>query len=311
MDLSELIEISRYYGQGSDFAIPGGGNTSVKDEEHLAIKASGAGLKGITEAGFVELSRAAVRKILTRPYSADPFEREAEIKADLMASRTDPAAGGRPSVETSLHELIGWRFVVHTHPHIINALTCSQNGETAARELFGVEALWVPYTDPGYRLAKLVEEKLAAYRSAHRGDPRIVLMQNHGLVVAADTIAEIRKLTDDVVRKISARFRAPVPREDRPVAAAVVRVLPALRMLLADPGRVKVVVARNSALAEHFLQPENRPGVALPFMPDNIVYCRSAPLVLELGDDPEQLLRDFPAARAAYRPAGDTTRRSC
>ena len=36
-------------------------------------------------------------------------------------------------------------------------------------------------------------------------------------------------------------------------------------------------------------------------MPDNIVYCKSAPLILERGDDPEQLLSSFPAARAAYR----------
>ena len=46
-------------------------------------------------------------------------------------------------METSLHEMIDWRFVVHTHPYTINALTCSKNGEAAARELFGKESLWV------------------------------------------------------------------------------------------------------------------------------------------------------------------------
>ena len=301
MDLGQLIEVSRYYGRGNDFAIAGGGNTSVKDEKRIAIKASGAGLKDITEAGFVELSRDAVRRILSRTYSADPFEREAEIKADLMASRTDPAKGGRPSVETSLHEMIGWRFVVHTHPYTVNALTCASKGEAAARELFGDEALWVPYTDPGYRLARLMLEKLESYRAAHRGDPRIVLMQNHGLVVAADTIAEIRSLTDEVISKVSGRFRGPVPREERPMPDAAVRVLPALRMLLSDGESVKVAAARNTALVEHFLLPENRQNVLLPFMPDNIVYCKSAPLLLELGDDPEQLLTAFPAALDEYR----------
>jgi NAD(P)-dependent dehydrogenase (short-subunit alcohol dehydrogenase family)/rhamnose utilization protein RhaD (predicted bifunctional aldolase and dehydrogenase) len=301
MDLSELVEISRFYGRGTDFAIAGGGNTSVKDGETLVIKASGAGLKDITEAGFVSLSRAAVREILSRTYGKDPFQREAQIKADLLASRTDPAAGGRPSVETSLHEMIGWRYVVHTHPYAVNALTCARDGEAAARELFGGEALWVPYSDPGYKLAKLMQEKLAAYRSAHKGDPRIVLMRNHGLLVAADSTAEIRQLTDGVLEKISARFRRPVPREDRPVPDAAVRVVPGLRMLLSDAESAKVAAVRNSALVEHFLLAENRAGVSLPFMPDNIVYCKSAPLVLELGDDPEKLLSGFPAARAAYR----------
>jgi len=61
MDLGELIEVSRFYGQGNDFVISGGGNTSVKDGERIAIKASGAALRGITETGFVELERAALR----------------------------------------------------------------------------------------------------------------------------------------------------------------------------------------------------------------------------------------------------------
>ncbi len=299
MDLAELIEISRRHGQGTDFVISGGGNTSVKDGERMAVKASGAALRDITEEGFVELSRPRVRAILSRTYSADPFAREAEIKTDLMASRAAPDKGGRPSVEASLHEMIEWRYVVHTHPFVVNALTCAADGESAARELFGDTALWVPYTDPGYRLAKLLEEKLKAYRAAHRGEPRIVLMQNHGLAVAADTAAEIYSLTDDVVRKISARLRAPLPREERPVSDAAVRLLPGLRMLLADGGTAKIATARNSALADHFLQPENRHAVELPFMPDNIVYCKSAPLILDGA--PQDILAGFPAALAAYR----------
>jgi NAD(P)-dependent dehydrogenase (short-subunit alcohol dehydrogenase family)/rhamnose utilization protein RhaD (predicted bifunctional aldolase and dehydrogenase) len=301
MDLTELIEVSRFYGQGNDFAIAGGGNTSVKDEPRIVIKASGAGLAGITEAGFVELSREAVRAILGRRYSDDPFKREAEIKADLMGSRVDPGKGGRPSVETSLHEMIGFRFVVHTHPFAVNALACAKNGEATARELFGQEALWVPYCDPGYRLAKLMQELLESYRAHHRGDPKIVLMQNHGLLVAADTTAEVKGLTDEVVKKITSRYRAPLPRDDRPVAEAVTRIVPALRVLLSEPGQLKIAAVRNSALAERFLEKENQAGVGLPFMPDNIVYCKSAPLLLPHEEDPDRLLEAFPAQLAAYR----------
>src|ERR1019366_5736399 len=139
----------------------------------------------------------------------------------------------------------------------------------------------------------LMEEKLKAYRAAHRGDPRIVLMQNHGLVVAADTAAEIRALTEEVVRKIMARFTQHLPVGDRPVPDAAVRILPALRMLLSEPDSPKIAAARNGPLVEHFLLPENRALVQLPFMPDNIVYCKSAPLFLEHGGDTEALLASF------------------
>ncbi len=301
IDLSSLIELSRFYGEGNDFVIAGGGNTSVKDQERMFVKASGAGLRGITEAGFVELLRPAVRRILSGTYSDDPFKREAEIKAELMASRADPASGGRPSVEASLHEMIGWRFVVHTHPWRVNALTCGRDGEKAARELFADEALWVPYTDPGYRLAKLMEEKLGAYRRARGEDPRIVLMQNHGLVVGADDPGEVREITSRVVSTIEARFREPLPAGERPVLPAAAAVIPALRMLLSPEGEpAKCIVVRTSALVEHFLSPKSRDGVLLPFMPDDIVYCKSAPLVLE-GADPERLLASFPRALESFR----------
>jgi NAD(P)-dependent dehydrogenase (short-subunit alcohol dehydrogenase family)/rhamnose utilization protein RhaD (predicted bifunctional aldolase and dehydrogenase) len=301
MDLSDIIELSRFYGRGNDFVIAGGGNTSVKDRERMAIKASGFALRDIGPSGFVELSRPEVRAILGRGYSKDPLRREAEIKADLLKSRTQTDAGGRPSVEASLHEMLEWRLVVHTHPYAVNALTCGTHAEKTARELFGDEALWVPYTDPGYRLAKLMEEKLKAYRGAHRGDPRIVLMQNHGLVVAADTAAEIRALSDEVMRKISSRFAQALPGGERPVPDASVRVLPALRMLLSEPDAPKIAAVRYSSLAGHFLVPENRGFVQLPFMPDNIVYCKSAPLFLDLNEDPEELLVSFPLSLDAYR----------
>jgi NAD(P)-dependent dehydrogenase (short-subunit alcohol dehydrogenase family)/rhamnose utilization protein RhaD (predicted bifunctional aldolase and dehydrogenase) len=229
------------------------------------------------------------------------MQREAEIKSDLMRSRTVPDAGVRPSVEASLHEMLEWRFVVHTHPYAVNALTCSVHGEQTARELFGDSALWVPYTDPGYLLAKRMEERLRAYRDAHRGDPQIVLMQNHGLVVGADEAAEIRTITDDVLRKISNRFVQPLPIGERPLADVALRVVPALRMLFSTPDVMKIAAVRGSPLTEHFLLPANRGFIQLPVIPDNIVYCKSAPLFLDLGEDPDALLASIPFALNPYR----------
>jgi NAD(P)-dependent dehydrogenase (short-subunit alcohol dehydrogenase family)/rhamnose utilization protein RhaD (predicted bifunctional aldolase and dehydrogenase) len=305
MDLSELITISRRYGTGSDFAIAGGGNTSVKDAKLMAIKASGTALRGITEEGFVELTRPAVRAILARRYSEDPFAREAEIKADLMASRTAPEKGGRPSVEASLHESIEYRYVVHTHPCEVNALLCARDGAAMAARLFGAEALFLPYTDPGYRLAKSLEAALTAYRAAHHRDPKIVLMENHGLVVASDTVREIEVLTDELVARIRKHFRSPLPAEGggAEVPEAAVSLLPALRALLAGDLRLSVAAARSNPLVSHFLKPENRGKVSLPFTPDDIVYCKSAPLFADFSGDAEAFLAGFPRLVDQYRAA--------
>jgi NAD(P)-dependent dehydrogenase (short-subunit alcohol dehydrogenase family)/rhamnose utilization protein RhaD (predicted bifunctional aldolase and dehydrogenase) len=301
MDLKELIEISRFYGKGNDFTIAGGGNTSVKDRERFAIKASGVGLRDITDAGFVELSRELVRKILSRTYSEEPFQREEQIKNDLMASRVDPEKGGRPSVESSLHEMLDWKYVIHTHPFEVNALLCAREAEKEVQALFADAALLVPYTDPGYRLAKLMWDELSRYKKSHGVQPHVVLMRNHGLVVAADTVAEVRSLTEEVFSRIRGRFRKPLSVDPRPVPDVVTRLVPALRMLLSEGETAKVAGVRNSTLVEHFLLPGNREKISLPFMPDDIVYCKSAPLFLDFTKDPDQALETLPPALAEYK----------
>ncbi|HUI69558.1 MAG TPA: SDR family NAD(P)-dependent oxidoreductase [Spirochaetia bacterium] len=301
MDLRELIEISRLYGKGNDFTIAGGGNTSVKDKERIAIKASGVGLRDISESGFVELSRQSVREVLSRTYSEEPFQREEQIKNDLLASRTDPETGGRPSVESSLHEMLDWRYVVHTHPFEVNALLCARDAEKVVRELFGDSVLLVPYTDPGYLLARLMWDELSRYRKRHGSQPHIVLMQNHGLVVAADTTQEIHAMTEEVFSKTRGKFRNPLSVKPLPVSDVVTGLVPGLRMLLSGGEAAKVAAVRNSSLVEHFLRPENREKISLPFMPDDIVYCKSAPLFLDVGKDVEDALAAFPGLLAQYK----------
>ncbi len=149
MDLKELIEISRFYGRETISPSPAEATHQSRTTERIAIKASGVGLKDITAAGFVELSRHAVRQILSRTYSEDPFQREEQIKNDLMASRTDPDKGGRPSVESSLHEMLDWRFVVHTHPFEVNALMCAKGrGEGGPVGFSGIPRSWSPTRTP-------------------------------------------------------------------------------------------------------------------------------------------------------------------
>ena len=104
-EIKDLIEISRYYGCNKEYVIAGGGNTSFKNDQYIWVKASGTSLASIDEKGFVKLSREKLRIISTKTYSDDVIKRESEVKADLYAAITENQEG-RPSVETSLHEII-------------------------------------------------------------------------------------------------------------------------------------------------------------------------------------------------------------
>ena len=61
-----------------------------------------------------------------------------------------------PSVETLLHAFLPHKFVDHTHSTAVLALTDQPDGEDIARETFGTRMAYVPYTIPGFALAKSV-----------------------------------------------------------------------------------------------------------------------------------------------------------
>ncbi|MCK4746398.1 MAG: class II aldolase/adducin family protein, partial [Bacteroidales bacterium] len=75
-DLKELLDISRFYGKDKRFVIAGGGNTSMKTDDRIWIKASGFALSDIGEEGFAVLDRSKLKGISTNEYSDDPFQRE-------------------------------------------------------------------------------------------------------------------------------------------------------------------------------------------------------------------------------------------
>jgi len=301
-EIQELIEISQFYGKNSDYIIAGGGNTSFKTADRMWVKASGITLGEITESGFAVLDRAKLACIAVKRYSDNSDRREQEIKTDLFRASVDPEKMLRPSVETSLHDLIRYRFVVHTHPTLVNALLCSQRAETEAKTMFGNDVLYIPYCDPGYVLFKKVESELLKYRETHDADPQIILLENHGIFVSADTTAEIRRIYEDVMMKIEAKITNRIAIETLPVDDAVVGILPAIRMLLSVGNSVKIALTRNNTLIAGFCKDEQAfAGASAPFSPDNIVYCKAHPIFVEKTETAGEAIADFQIKIEQYR----------
>ncbi|MBP7524607.1 MAG: class II aldolase/adducin family protein, partial [Propionivibrio sp.] len=260
--VQQLIEISRHYGVDSRFVIAGGGNTSYKNAEKLWVKASGSSLATITEDGFAVLDRAKLKVLSERTYSSDSAEREEQVKNDLAAACI--SKGRRPSVETSMHNAIDYAFVIHLHPTAVNGLMCSNNAEADLRSLFGEKALYIPYTDPGYVLFKLVEESIVAYRKAHGAEPQVIWLQNHGIFVAANTTDEVKAIYTDVLAKLEGAVKEPLPVGEVELAPAVLKTIPGLRMLLSTQS-LKALKVRANALTAYFSENEaNQKKIARP-----------------------------------------------
>jgi NAD(P)-dependent dehydrogenase (short-subunit alcohol dehydrogenase family)/rhamnose utilization protein RhaD (predicted bifunctional aldolase and dehydrogenase) len=282
--MRDLIYISRFYGQDSRFVIAGGGNTSYKNKEKIWVKASGAALATITEDGFAVLDRSKLDRMSEKAYSPDPTEREEQVKNDLAEATL--TKGRRPSVETSMHNVIDYPFVVHLHPTAVNGLMCAQNVEPELKRLFGEKALYVEYTDPGYVLFKKVYDRIKTYRSAHGEEPQVIWLQNHGIFVAAPTVAEIRSIYSGILEKLDQAVSVPLPAGERDTCRCTGEILPALRMMLSVNGLKTLRVRKNELIKYYYDSPERQQDIAKPFTPDAIVYCKSNYIFLN-GETPE------------------------
>lgn len=275
-EIESLVAISRKYGSDPRFVIAGGGNTSYKNAEKLWVKASGHALATITEDGFAVLDRALLDPMKKKKYSSDTDEREEQVKNDLAAACI--TKDRRPSVETSLHDCMGFSYVVHLHPTLVGGLMCSAMAEEKCKELFP-EALYIAYTDPGYTLFKKVYDKIQAYRKASGHEPQVIFLQNHGIFVGADSTEEIERIYDSVLSTLEAQVK-PIPEGDAPICDCVSEVVPAIRTILSRSGRgLKTLKVTGSALIEAMM--EQAESVLSPFTPDGIVYCKSEYVFIE------------------------------
>ncbi|MBQ9450679.1 MAG: SDR family NAD(P)-dependent oxidoreductase, partial [Bacteroidales bacterium] len=282
-EIEALIAISQKYGADDRFVIAGGGNTSYKTADRLWVKASGHALATITEDGFAVLDRALLNPMGEKKYSADTAEREEQVKNDLAAACI--TKGRRPSVETSMHNCLEAAYIVHLHPTLVGGLMCAKDAEAKCAQLFP-DALYIPYTDPGYTLFKKVYDKVAAYKKERGCEPQVIFLQNHGIFVGAGTTAEIEQVYDGILSTLEKEVR-PVPQGEAPVCDCISETIPAIRQILSRGGRgLKTLKVTNNALINSFIESKAAADAVLsPFTPDGIVYCKSEYIYIDAPCD--------------------------
>ena len=273
-NLKQLIEVSRKYGSDSRYVIAGGGNTSYKNDKKIWVKASGYSLATITEDGFAVLDRKKLSVVSEKKYSSDAAKREEEVKNDLTEACI--TKDRRPSVETSMHNVIEYAFVVHLHPTVVNGLMCSQNVEAETKRIFGDEIVYIPYIEPGYILFKEVETQINNFKKKKGKHPSIVLLQNHGIFVGADTTKEIEAIYKQAISKIEKNATVKLTAKSEKTCECIQDIIPAIRMMVSKQGGIKTLKTRNNSRIKKFASSEKEFNkVSAPFSPDAIVYCKS------------------------------------
>ncbi|VGO23209.1 class II aldolase/adducin family protein [Pontiella sulfatireligans] len=275
-DLDTIVELSHEFGS-VDYVKGGGGNTSVKNEETLWVKPSGTTLGGLSTETFVAMNRAKINELYAVETPAESAARE-ELVKNMMAVAVENDAG-RPSVEAPLHNVFDAKFVVHTHPALVNGLTCAKGGEAGCKQMFP-DALWVEYIDPGYTLCMEVRERIDQYKTANGKEPALLVLQNHGIFISANTPEEIRSLYTHFMDTLKVAYSkagvsqhlAVVETPESPVTEE----------------RIKTVFGTDAAFVASSGIFAYSPG---PITPDHLVYSKAFPFCSELTVE----------AAAAYR----------
>jgi rhamnose utilization protein RhaD (predicted bifunctional aldolase and dehydrogenase) len=190
-----LIKLSHDLGrEDRGWAILGEGNTSIRlDAENFLVKASGCNLGTLAKDDLVACRTLPLVSFLDRRNASDQ-----EVDAALYACRVDEKAK-KPSVETLFHayllSLPGIEFVGHTHAPAVNQILCSPRAkEFAQKRIFpdevvccGSESLYIPYIDPGLKLAQAIKSATRTYHKRKRIYPRVIVLQNHGIITIGAT----------------------------------------------------------------------------------------------------------------------------
>lgn len=204
--LDRLHALAHWLGDPArDLAILGEGNVSAAVGDDTAtfwLKASGSSLGTMRRDQFVLMDTPRTLDLLEREQMADD-----QIKALLLAARTEKDTPLMPSVEAALHAVCltdgGARFVGHTHPTPFLSLLCSEKAEEALDgRLFpdeivvcGPAPCLVPYVDPGPPLARAARAAIRSYTEEWNVPPKVMLLRNHGLFALGTTADEVERIT--------------------------------------------------------------------------------------------------------------------
>jgi rhamnose utilization protein RhaD (predicted bifunctional aldolase and dehydrogenase)/NAD(P)-dependent dehydrogenase (short-subunit alcohol dehydrogenase family) len=207
LDAPELL---RYRSNllGSDLRLTnfGGGNTSSKIDEVdplggqtkkvLWVKGSGGDLGSIKRGGFATLY---LDKVLALANSYKGVAREDEIVAmyPLCTFGNNPVAA---SIDTPLHGFLPFPHVDHLHPDWGIALAASANGLQKMEEFnqqFGHKMVWVPWQRPGFELALMLRDAVAAVPGCDG-----VVLGGHGLFTWGETQRESYLNTITIIDQI-------------------------------------------------------------------------------------------------------------
>jgi rhamnose utilization protein RhaD (predicted bifunctional aldolase and dehydrogenase) len=180
-ELTPLRELSARIGSDPLFTQASTGNSSIKLDGVLWIKASGKWMAD------------AIHEDILVPLDL------AEVQA-CVKQRRDPAERySRASIETAMHAVVPHRVVLHVHCVNTIAWAVRQDAQhQLERQLDGLRWQWISYVPSGLPLACEIEKILSASPNTD-----VLILGNHGLVIGGDDCGAVEDLLFQVQQRLA------------------------------------------------------------------------------------------------------------
>jgi rhamnose utilization protein RhaD (predicted bifunctional aldolase and dehydrogenase) len=188
-ELRSLLELSAKIGSDPLLTQASTGNTSIKLNGLLWIKASGKWMANALRENFlVSLDLDEIKACVS--HNIDPTERHTSA-----------------SLETAMHAVLPHRVVLHVH--CVNAIAWAVRHDALTQlqqKLDGLCWQWIPYVASGLTLARTIERALVVSPNTD-----LLVLGNHGLVVGGEDCRAVEDLLCDVQRRLKLGARQPHP----------------------------------------------------------------------------------------------------
>jgi len=178
-----FLKLSSKIGSNHLLVQGAGGNTSIKNDKSMWIKASGSWLMDSVKKNiFVNVDDKKIREGINS-FLEDPLK-------DVLIEKTPL----RPSIETTLHALMPYKIVIHTHPVELLAWLVLEGGQEKLKNLIKHRVCaWASYIRPGLELAH------SAKIALEKTPSDVLFLGNHGLVVGSEDCKSAENIMKDIL----------------------------------------------------------------------------------------------------------------
>ena len=164
----------------------------------------GAHLAELQATDFIHMDLDRMNEVIAR----DPV-----IPEDLAAARLHAEHGAEPHEDYTLFAWLlaqdpAMRVGAHIHPVLVDQITASPRARqfadrrTVHNEVLalGSASLLINYAEPGLGLTREVQKKMVLWRDRNKSVPRVILVQNHGVILLGETGLALQKTIDALLK---------------------------------------------------------------------------------------------------------------